>query len=85
MMALAVLVTMLFIIPVIYIAFVSYKDAGSSYFQDKFVTNPDYLHSLERGDTLIASIVRFGDWCYLMMKRNDLGIGGLIISITVQV
>jgi len=85
MMILAVFVTMLFIIPVVYIAFISYKDAGSSYFQNKFVTNSNYLHSLEQGDTLLATIIRFGDWCYLLMKRSDLGIGGLLIAMTVQI
>lgn len=84
-MILAVVNTMLFFIPVVYIAFISYKDAGSSYFQDKFVTNGNYLRSLEQGDTLLATFIRFGDWCYLLMKRNDLGIGGLLIAITIQI
>ena len=83
-MVVAVVVTVLYSVPIIYIAYISYKDAGQSYFQDKFHTNPDLFHILERGDNLIGSLVRFGDWFYLLMKRNDLGIEGMVLSFAIH-
>ena len=68
-MSMAMLVTILYFLPILYIGWVGYKDAGDSY---KGTAKWE------------SSIRRFADWFYMIILRTDLGIAGLVISVLIH-
>jgi hypothetical protein len=74
-----VVVTVIYIFPVIYIAYVSYKDAGLS-----FLGYHAYLEGADRPQWEIA-ITKFVDWLIMIIYRSDLGMFGFVCSMLVHI
>lgn len=68
-MCMAVLVTVLYFLPVLYIGWIGFYDAGDAYKENSKVEN---------------AILRFADWFYMIMLRADLGTVGLVISVLIH-
>ncbi len=81
MIVIAVIVTLLTTLPIGYVVYASYADAGKSYFLEN--QKSSLLNRIEQGDNVVSAAARLADWCYLLLKRNDLGFGGLLISCTI--
>ena len=69
-MTLAILVTFLYFLPIAYICWLGYKDTVDAY---------------DDGNRWENSILRFADWFYMILKRTDLGVVGLFISVLIHV
>jgi hypothetical protein len=77
-LGLTVLVTIIYIFPVIYIAYISYKDASLS-----FLGYHAYLANTERPQWEIA-ITKFVDWLIMIIYRSDFGLFGFVCSLLVH-
>lgn len=78
-LALTVLVTVIYIFPVIYICWVSYRDAGMS-----FLLYHDYNAGKSRPQWEIA-ITKFVDWIIMIIYRTDFGWFGFICSLLIHI
>ena len=72
LMSMAVIVTALYFLPILYIGWVGYKDAGDSYYGQS------------GGAKWENAILRFADWFYMILLRTDLGVAGLVISVLIH-
>jgi uncharacterized membrane protein YhaH (DUF805 family) len=78
-LALTVLVTVIYIFPIIYICYVSYKDAGMS-----FLGYHAILQGNDRPQWEIA-VTKFVDWMIMIIYRSDFGWFGFICSVFLHV
>ena len=78
-LGLTVLVTIIYIFPVIYIAWISYRDAGLS-----FLGYHAFQEDRSRPQWEIA-ITKFVDWLIMMIYRSDLGLFGFVSSLLVHI
>ena len=70
LMTLAIVVTILYFLPILYIGWVGYKDAGDAYRDNAKWEN---------------AVLRFADWFYMIMLRTDIGVAGLVISALIHI
>merc|ERR1719367_2087848 len=70
----AVVITVLYFIPVVWLGYQGLRMAGQFYYQ-----GTDFAISPEKS-SFAVNIKRFADWSYMMLKRSDLGSVGLVIS-----
>ena len=81
----AVVVTLIYFVPVVVICVCAYKDAGESYFKNKFTSQADYMMHSDKPDYHIAALSRYADWMIMLMKRTDFGLTGLCFQILIQI
>ena len=78
-LAMTVLVTLIYIFPVLYIAYISYRDAGYSYLnvhaQNANTSRPQWE----------VTITKFVDWLIMIIYRSDFGMFGFICSMLIHI
>ena len=79
-MGLTVFVTIIYLFPIVYLMWVSYKDAGAS-----FIGYHDILQTGETRPRWEIAVTKFVDWMLMMIYRNDLGWTGFIISLLIHI
>lgn len=78
--------TALFIVPVMFIVFISYKDVGSSFNATNWDNQTqDYDRTPGTSDVHWGALLRFGDWFIMMMMRSDMGVWGFLLSLMIHV
>lgn len=71
-MSMAILVTILYFLPITYIAYLGYSDAKNDF-------------ETKKSEKWENTVISFADWFFMILKRSDLGMTGLIISILIHV
>lgn len=74
--------TALFVIPVLFIVFISYRDVGSSY--NAMNWNNESQNYSQTSDYHWNALSRFADWLLMMMMRSDLGVWGFLLSLLIH-
>ena len=81
-LAIAAFVSIIYFVPCLVIGYLSYKDAGDSYFKMKYA---NFSSGRKQGNIHEAAMFRFADWMLMMAKRSDHGIGALLFSMLVHI
>ena len=74
LLIISLLVSVLYFVPLIYVAWLSLQEVGSEFEKDAFEEQGHDLASWEK------AAFRFADWFYMLTERSDLGSGGLFVS-----
>ena len=74
--------TALFVIPVLFIVFISYRDVGSSY--NAMNWNNESQNYSSTSDYHWNALSKFAYWLLMMMMRSDLGVWGFLLSLVIH-
>ena len=79
LLVISLVVSLLYFLPLVYIAWLAFQEAGSGFEIDAFEEQGQDYAEWEKAS------IRFADWFFMLLERSDLGKGGLIVSIFVHV
>ena len=78
LLVISLLVSLLYFLPLIYIAYISY-DSNQMNGDESALDTENKRAEWEK------AMIRFADWFFMLVKRSDLGKFGLLLSVVVHV
>jgi hypothetical protein len=79
LLVISLVVSLLYFLPLIYIAWLAFQEVGSNFEADAFEEQGQDYAEWEK------ATMRFADWFFMLLERSDLGKGGIIVSLLVHV